>query len=138
MSGARVLSVAARLSKLRAMSAKEIAHRVRHKAAIELERRRHRANRLAVPDRLRRALVPSLRQRDDWRAAQAAGEYRGSADDRRDGFLHFSTAAQVRASAARHRAGDVRVRIRTRELHVGMTEGGQLVEVEHAIGFNEA
>jgi uncharacterized protein (DUF952 family) len=42
----------------------------------------------------------------DWRAAEAAGEYRGSADDRRDGYLHFSTAAQLRASAARHRAGE--------------------------------
>ena len=42
----------------------------------------------------------------DWRAAQQAGEYRGSADDARDGFLHFSTAAQVRASAAKHRAGE--------------------------------
>jgi uncharacterized protein (DUF952 family) len=43
---------------------------------------------------------------EEWRAAKAVGEYRGSADDRRDGFLHFSTAAQVRASAARHRAGE--------------------------------
>lgn len=42
----------------------------------------------------------------EWRAAEAVGEYRGSADDARDGFLHFSTAAQVRASAARHRAGE--------------------------------
>ncbi|MBO1075761.1 DUF952 domain-containing protein [Roseomonas marmotae] len=41
----------------------------------------------------------------DWRAAQRDGAYHGSADDRRDGFLHFSTAAQLRASAARHRAG---------------------------------
>lgn len=41
----------------------------------------------------------------DWRAADAAGAYAGSADDARDGFLHFSTAAQVRASAAKHRAG---------------------------------
>lgn len=41
----------------------------------------------------------------DWRAAEAAGAYAGSADDARDGFLHFSTAAQVRASAAKHRAG---------------------------------
>lgn len=41
----------------------------------------------------------------DWQAALAAGEYRGSADDRRDGFLHFSTAAQLRATAAKHRAG---------------------------------
>ena len=42
----------------------------------------------------------------DWREAEAAGEYRGSADDRCDGFLHFSTAAQLRASAAKHRAGE--------------------------------
>ncbi|EHM03520.1 hypothetical protein HMPREF9946_00003 [Acetobacteraceae bacterium AT-5844] len=41
----------------------------------------------------------------DWQAAQAAGAYAGSAEDRRDGFLHFSTAAQLRASAAKHRAG---------------------------------
>ena len=42
----------------------------------------------------------------DWRAAEAAGEYRGSAHDQRDGFLHFSAAAQVRASAAKHRRGE--------------------------------
>jgi uncharacterized protein (DUF952 family) len=41
----------------------------------------------------------------DWRAAEAAGAYAGSADDARDGFLHFSTAAQLRATAAKHRAG---------------------------------
>ncbi|WP_082012366.1 DUF952 domain-containing protein [Belnapia sp. F-4-1] len=42
----------------------------------------------------------------DWRAAEAAGAYYGSADDRRDGFLHFSAGAQLRASAAKHRAGE--------------------------------
>jgi uncharacterized protein (DUF952 family) len=42
----------------------------------------------------------------DWREAEAAGAYRGSADDRRDGFLHFSAGAQLRASAAKHRAGE--------------------------------
>jgi uncharacterized protein (DUF952 family) len=41
----------------------------------------------------------------DWRAAEIAGEYRGSAHDQRDGFLHFSTAAQLRATAAKHRRG---------------------------------
>jgi uncharacterized protein (DUF952 family) len=41
----------------------------------------------------------------DWAEAERLGEYRGSADDARDGFLHFSDAAQVRASAAKHRAG---------------------------------
>jgi uncharacterized protein (DUF952 family) len=51
-------------------------------------------------------VIYTLLRGADWRAAQAAGEYRGSADDRRDGFLHFSTAAQVRESAAKHRAGE--------------------------------
>jgi uncharacterized protein (DUF952 family) len=41
----------------------------------------------------------------DWRAAEAVGFYQGSADDLRDGFLHFSAAQQLRASAAKHRAG---------------------------------
>ncbi len=51
------------------------------------------------------ALVYTLVRAADWRAAEAAGVYAGSADDARDGFLHFSTAAQLRASAATHRAG---------------------------------
>jgi uncharacterized protein (DUF952 family) len=40
-----------------------------------------------------------------WAAAVAAGEYTGTADDRRDGFIHFSTADQIAESARRHRAG---------------------------------
>jgi uncharacterized protein (DUF952 family) len=32
---------------------------------------------------------------DEWRAAREAGVYRGSAHDKADGFLHFSTAAQL-------------------------------------------
>ncbi len=50
-------------------------------------------------------LIYTLIREADWRVAEAAGAYGGSADDRRDGFLHFSTAAQLRASAAKHRAG---------------------------------
>ena len=46
-----------------------------------------------------------MARRSDWAQAEAAGIYTGSADDRRDGFLHFSTAAQVAESARRHRAG---------------------------------
>lgn len=42
----------------------------------------------------------------DWRQAERLGAYHGSADDARDGFLHFSTAAQVKASAAKHRRGE--------------------------------
>jgi len=43
----------------------------------------------------------------DWRAASQSGRYHGSADDGRDGFLHASTAAQLRESAAKHRSGEV-------------------------------
>lgn len=49
--------------------------------------------------------IYTLVREADWRAAEAAGAYAGSADDARDGFLHFSAAGQVRASAAKHRAG---------------------------------
>ena len=41
----------------------------------------------------------------DWAAAVAAGVYRGAAADARDGFLHFSTAAQLAETARRHYAG---------------------------------
>lgn len=42
---------------------------------------------------------------EEWEAARAAGSYAGSSQDAADGFIHFSTAAQVVESAARHRAG---------------------------------
>ncbi len=37
-----------------------------------------------------------------WREAERSGIYRGSADDARDGFIHFSTAAQVEETARKH------------------------------------
>ena len=42
---------------------------------------------------------------DEWAAAVAAGSYPGSSQDQADGFMHFSTAAQIVESARRHRAG---------------------------------
>jgi uncharacterized protein (DUF952 family) len=51
-------------------------------------------------------LIYTLVRGADWREAERTGAYRGSADDTRDGFLHFSTAAQVRESAAKHRRGE--------------------------------
>jgi uncharacterized protein (DUF952 family) len=41
-----------------------------------------------------------------WRAAEQAGVFPGSEVDRRDGFIHFSTAGQVAETAARHFAGE--------------------------------
>lgn len=40
-----------------------------------------------------------------WRAAESKGCFRGTADDARDGFIHFSAAAQIAETAARHFAG---------------------------------
>jgi uncharacterized protein (DUF952 family) len=40
-----------------------------------------------------------------WREAERAGEFRGAPVDMRDGFIHFSVANQVRATAAKHFAG---------------------------------
>lgn len=41
----------------------------------------------------------------EWRAAEEAGVFAGSAADERDGFIHLSTAAQARETAAKHFAG---------------------------------
>jgi uncharacterized protein (DUF952 family) len=37
-----------------------------------------------------------------WREAERQGVYRGSADDARDGFIHFSAASQVAKTAKKH------------------------------------
>jgi uncharacterized protein (DUF952 family) len=42
---------------------------------------------------------------EEWAAAVATGSYRGSTQDLADGFMHFSTGAQIVESARRHRAG---------------------------------
>ena len=40
-----------------------------------------------------------------WRDAEAAGAFRGAGIDMRDGYIHFSTAGQLKETAARHFAG---------------------------------
>jgi len=44
-------------------------------------------------------------EQEAWRAAEADGAFRGSDVDVRDGFIHFSTATQVAATAVKHFAG---------------------------------
>ena len=44
---------------------------------------------------------------ETWRTESTTDDYVGSSDDLRDGFMHFSTKAQVRTSVALHRAGQV-------------------------------
>ncbi|TYR29379.1 DUF952 domain-containing protein [Mesorhizobium microcysteis] len=40
-----------------------------------------------------------------WREAEARGVFRGAPIDLTDGYIHFSTAAQARETAAKHFAG---------------------------------
>jgi uncharacterized protein (DUF952 family) len=49
--------------------------------------------------------VFKLIDRASWQAAAESGSFDGSAVDARDGFIHFSTAAQVHETAARYFAG---------------------------------
>ena len=42
---------------------------------------------------------------EEWQRAQASGRFLGTEHDRRDGFIHFSTAEQLAETAARHYAG---------------------------------
>ena len=42
---------------------------------------------------------------EEWQSAVRAGIYAGSADDRRDGFIHFSTADQLSGTLAKYFAG---------------------------------
>jgi uncharacterized protein (DUF952 family) len=51
------------------------------------------------------SVIYHICRREEWEAAERAGAYHGSSQDRADGFIHFSGAAQVKASAAKHRAG---------------------------------
>jgi uncharacterized protein (DUF952 family) len=51
------------------------------------------------------ALIYHICRREEWEAAERAGRYAGSSQDKADGFIHFSAASQVKASAAKHRAG---------------------------------
>jgi len=50
-------------------------------------------------------LIYHMCRHDEWEQARDLGRYEGSSQDRADGFIHFSTAAQLAASAAKHRAG---------------------------------
>lgn len=57
-----------------------------------------------VPDAVI-ATIYKLAPETLWRQAVEQGAFTGSPADVKDGFIHFSTAAQVPATAARHFAG---------------------------------
>jgi uncharacterized protein (DUF952 family) len=51
------------------------------------------------------SLIYKILPRGEWDAALARRRFDGSAIDRQDGFIHFSTADQAQETARRHFAG---------------------------------
>ncbi|MEH6403996.1 MAG: DUF952 domain-containing protein [Sneathiella sp.] len=51
-------------------------------------------------------IIYHMADKHDWAQAKDAGAYPGSANDQKDGFIHFSSKETVIESAAKHRAGE--------------------------------
>jgi uncharacterized protein (DUF952 family) len=51
------------------------------------------------------SLIYKICPRAQWEAAERDGVYRGAPVDQADGYIHLSTGAQVRETAAKHFAG---------------------------------
>ena len=77
------------------------------------------------------SLIFKIVPRADWE--QGTGAYEGSAHDRADGFLHFSTAAQLAESLRRYYAGQTDLML------VAVDAGvlGEALKWEHASSRGE-
>ena len=60
-------------------------------------------------------LIYKILTRPEWRAAQQAGQFAGSAVDLTDGYIHFSTAAQAAETARKHFSGQADLVVLTLE-----------------------
>lgn len=47
-------------------------------------------------------MILKILRASEWNALRGAGRFEGSADDLRDGFIHFSSLSQVVGTAAKH------------------------------------
>jgi uncharacterized protein (DUF952 family) len=53
----------------------------------------------------KQSTVYKICRAEEWAAAERDGVFRGSPDDQRDGFIHFSTAAQVPGTVEKYFTG---------------------------------
>lgn len=79
------------------------------------------------------SIIYKIATQQDWEAALSSGEFIGSPDDLRDGFIHFSTAAQLQATLDKHYANQrdlvlasIDTNLLTTELVWEPSRGGQL------------
>jgi uncharacterized protein (DUF952 family) len=56
-------------------------------------------------------IIYKIAPRAQWADAEAAGVFEGAPIDLADGFIHFSTAAQAKETAARHFAGQTDLKL---------------------------
>ena len=89
--------------------------------------------------------------KDEWAAAEAAGVFKGASIDLKDGYIHFSTAAQAAETAALYftgRQGLVLVSVSIKALGDALkweaSRGGELfphlympLEMSHVIRVND-
>jgi uncharacterized protein (DUF952 family) len=52
-------------------------------------------------------MVYKIARKTEWQEAETSGIFTGSPDDKRDGFIHLSSASQLRATCAVHFAGEL-------------------------------
>jgi uncharacterized protein (DUF952 family) len=52
------------------------------------------------------SLIYKIVREASWRAVEALAQFDGAPVDLADGFIHFSTASQVRETAAKHFSGE--------------------------------
>lgn len=78
------------------------------------------------------ALIYKICSAPQWREAEESGTFKGALIDLADGFIHLSTASQVRETAAKHFAGqDDLVLVAIEEAQLGsalnyeISRGGQ-------------
>ncbi len=65
----------------------------------------HRDRKDGESDLVKPPVVFKVLARADWDEARVDGLYRGSPDDRRDGFIHFSAAYQLEGTLAKYFRG---------------------------------
>jgi len=78
-------------------------------------------------------VIYKICSRAEWHTARQSGAYAGSPDDARDGFIHFSTAPQLKGTLAKHFAGQadlvlvaVDAAVLGADLKWGKSRGGDL------------
>ncbi|AAL52791.1 DUF952 domain-containing protein [Brucella melitensis] len=75
-------------------------------------------------------IIYKIAPRELWAQAEKAGSFAGAPVDIADSYIHFSTAAQVRATAAKHFAGQSDLLL----VHVDAQALGQALKYEVSRG----